>query len=109
MSTAEVIPMPVANAPRPIRLNVEGSVAAPVLYSDHIGSVGLNDGVATITLEASRFLLVQDGERADDRVVIAHLRVPLNALSILETACGMIKQMARDQARAASTITPPGA
>lgn len=90
-----------------MRLSVEGSATAPVLYVDHIGSVGLSEGVATIALEAKRYMLVVDGERADDRIVIAHLRIPLATLAVLQEAASQIRQMARDQARNMSTIDPP--
>lgn len=90
-------------------LNVEGSKMAPVIYADYIGSIGVIDGVATISLEAKRFLLVKDGERADDRVSVAQLRIPLGTLDILAEAIRQIKQMARDQAPPESTITVPGA
>ena len=89
-------------------LNVEGSKMAPVIYADYIGSIGVIDGVATISLEAKRFLLVKDGERADDRIVVTQLRIPLGALDILAEAIRQIKQMAREQTPAGSTITAPG-
>lgn len=97
-----------SDAPQ-VTLNVSASTRAPVLYSDWISSHGVVDGVATITFEAQRFMLVRDGERADDRVVVLHLRLPMNSVKVLEAVCGEVRQMAKRQVEANSTITPPGA
>lgn len=73
-----------------------GSINAPIIYSDFIGTYGTNPDftVANISLEAVRHMPVGDKSVAD-RVIVAHLRLPMRALAALKDAIEKIELMAR--------------
>jgi hypothetical protein len=72
----------------PSRRNGVSAIAsadAPILYCDWIGPKGCNQNVAAITLEAIRLMTV-GGEVVHDRVVVGHLRMPLQTMRVLRMA-----------------------
>jgi len=69
-----------------------GSLGAPFIYTDWVGAHGHNGGVASITLEAIRLMGV-NGELVSDRVVVAHLRMPLHTLAALKDSIEKIEAM----------------
>jgi len=71
-----------------------GSMNAPIIYSDFIGTYGTNPDftVANISLEAVRHMPVGDRSVAD-RVIVAHLRLPMGALRSLKDAIDKIELM----------------
>jgi hypothetical protein len=73
-----------------------GSMNAPIIYSDFIGTYGTNPDftVANISLEAVRHMPVGDRSVAD-RVVVAHPRLPMGALRSLKDAIEKIELMTR--------------
>ena len=73
-------------------LSIEGSVGAPFIYSDWIGSYGTFGGIPSLPLEATRHLIV-DGKPKTDRVVVAHLRLSYAALIALGNAVEQVKLM----------------
>ena len=60
-----------------------GSMGAPFIYTDWVGSHGHNGGVASFTLEAFRNMDV-GGNLVRDRIVVAHLRMPLHTMAALK-------------------------
>ena len=72
---------------------------APFIYCDHIGAFGLFAGMPHVTLEAIRHLTV-GGNLTVDRVVVAHLRLPLPTLIALGEAIERLKLMAQPAASA---------
>jgi len=74
-----------------------GSMAAPFIFSDWIGSHGIRGGVANITLEAVRHMLINEKPVAD-RVVVAHLRMPYGSLPALKEAIAQIELLAKEPA-----------
>lgn len=67
---------------------------APIIYCDRIGPKGCSYNVAAITLEAVRFQPV--GEQVvTDRVVVGHLRMPLQAIRLLRAALDEIELLVR--------------
>jgi hypothetical protein len=69
-----------------------GSADAPFIYTDWIGSHGYNGGVVSFTLEALRYMSVGNKTRRD-RVVVAHLRMPLHTLAALKQGIAQIELM----------------
>jgi hypothetical protein len=61
------------------------SSGAPFIYTDWIGAYGNTGGVATFTLEAMRNLTVGD-KVVRDRVVVAHLRMPIQTMIDLKNS-----------------------
>jgi hypothetical protein len=74
-----------------------GSLSAPFIYSDWIGNHGHNAGVATFTLEALRYMTVGD-HTVRDRVVVAHLRMPLHTMLALKNSIEQVELMLKPPA-----------
>jgi hypothetical protein len=74
-----------------------GSMSAPIIFADWIGTYGLGQGVVHICLEAVRHMPVGDQSIAD-RVIVAHLRMPLAAAGILKATIEKIELMAKPPA-----------
>jgi hypothetical protein len=70
-----------------------GSGGAPFLYFDLVPTYGFNRGIAKITLEALRLHTTAGGVK-QDRVVVAHLRMGLDAAIDLRKALDGIILMA---------------
>lgn len=66
-------------------LSALASAQAPFIYFDNAPTFGLNEGIANVTLEAFRNLLIQ-GEVRNDRVIVAHLRMSLPTVHRLRNA-----------------------
>lgn len=77
-------------------LSLAASAAAPFIYFDAATNFGLQNSVASITLEASRSLTV-DGKLIRDRVIVAHLRMSLPAALSLQAALNGITLLAAPQ------------
>ena len=72
----------------PCRRNEVSAIAsadAPMVYCDWIGPTGCSQSVVAITLEAIRLMTV-GGEVVHDRVVVGHLRMPLQTMRVLRKA-----------------------
>ncbi len=69
-----------------------GSAGAPFIYTDWIGNFGHNAGVATFTLEALRHMSV-GGQTVRDRVVVAHLRMPIHTMNQLKKSIEQVELM----------------
>jgi hypothetical protein len=74
-----------------------GSLGAPFVYTDWIGSHGHNGGVATFTLMAQRNMEI-DNRIVADRVVVAHLRMPLHTMAALKSAIEQVELMLKPPA-----------
>jgi hypothetical protein len=74
-----------------------GSIGAPFIYTDWIGSHGNNGGVATFTLEALRNMTV-DEKTVSDRVVVAHLRMPLHTMRAFKAAIEAVELLIKPAA-----------
>ncbi len=74
-----------------------GSLGAPFIYTDWIGSHGHNGSVANFTLEAMRHMLVGE-KNVRDRVVVAHLRMPLHTMRALKEAIEQVELMLKPPA-----------
>jgi hypothetical protein len=68
-----------------------GSLGAPFIYTDWIGSHGHNGAVVNFTLEAVRHMMV-GGKTVNDRVVVAHLRMPLHTMMALRNQVELLLQ-----------------
>lgn len=70
------------------------SMNAPIIFTDWIGTYATDPdlSVAHISLEAVRHMPVGDRSVAD-RVIVAHLRMPLRTLRILKNAIEKIELM----------------
>jgi len=67
-----------------------GSMSAPFIYTDWIASHGHSAGVALFTLEAQRHMSVGD-KMVRDRVVVAHLRMPIHTMRVLKKSIEQIE------------------
>ena len=76
-----------------------GSADAPFIYFDLVPNYGFNRGVAKVTLEALRMHSNPAGVK-QDRVVVAHLRMGIDAAVDLKRALDAVILMA--------TPTPEG-
>jgi hypothetical protein len=65
-------------------ISAVGSATAPFVFFDRISNFGTYNGIAHMTLLATRFLPNVDNSPAHDFVVTAHLRMNLSALSALK-------------------------
>lgn len=74
-----------------------GSLGAPFVYTDWVGPYGHNAGIASFTLEAIRLMEV-DGSLVRDRVVVAHLRMPLHTLAALKESIQKVEDMLKPPA-----------
>ncbi len=80
-------------------VSATASANAPVIFIDEFPNSGYYNGIAHITCEVIRFMSLPDGV-TNDRVIVAHLRMNLNALVALKEAITNIEAiMARDGAR----------
>jgi hypothetical protein len=79
------------------RVSGIGSLGAPFVYTDWIGSHGHNGGVATFTLEALRYMSVGD-QTVRDRVVVAHLRMPLHTMLALKHSIEQVELLLKPPA-----------
>jgi hypothetical protein len=70
---------------------------APFLYIDAVSNQGYRNGVASMTLEALRHFSEGDTVMTE-RVVVAHLRLPLTALDSLQAAINAIRLMTAEVA-----------
>jgi hypothetical protein len=75
------------------RISAVGSSNAPFIFFDRISNFGTYNGIAHMTLLATRFLPNVDGNPAHDFVVTAHLRMNLPALAALKAAIEGIEAM----------------
>jgi hypothetical protein len=66
-------------------ISAMASAAAPFLYFDGAPNYGINNGVLNISLEAVRFTPI-NGDIVPDRVIVAHLRMWVQAALALKTA-----------------------
>ncbi len=73
------------------------SASAPMIYTDWIGShgIGIQGGVANITLEAIRNMLVSNVP-INDRIVVAHLRMPFATMFALRDAINAVEKMLKE-------------
>ncbi len=69
-----------------------GSMSAPFIYTDWVSAHGHNAGVASFTLEALRNMVVE-GKVLRDRVVVAHLRMPLHTMAALKNSIEKVEAM----------------
>lgn len=70
---------------------------APIIFSELASAWGVHDGVASITLEATRLMTSSDGVRKAFSTV-AHLRMSMPALRQLRDAIDAVELLAvRDQ------------
>ncbi len=74
-------------------LSLSGSASAPFIYFDVASTYGFSNGIANITLEASRALSIE-GRIVTDRVVVAHLRMSVPAAMGLRAALNGIELLA---------------
>ena len=74
-----------------------GSLCAPFIYTDWVASHGCSGGVASFTLEAIRLMDVGD-HLIKDRVVVAHLRMPLHTMRALKGAIQQVELMLKPPA-----------
>jgi hypothetical protein len=74
-----------------------GSLGAPFVYTDWIGNYGHNAGVAFFTLEALRYMTV-GGTTRRDRVVVAHLRMPIHTMAALKASIEQVELMLKPAA-----------
>lgn len=77
------------------QISALGSMHAPIIFTDLVGTYGLDQdfAVANISLEAIRHMPVGDKSIAD-RVIVAHLRMPLRTLRMLKETIQKIELMA---------------
>jgi hypothetical protein len=69
----------------------EASALAPFIYFDIVPSSGINNGVASLTLEAVRFTAECPGKVSAGRVTVAHVRTSLEGLRQLKAAIELIE------------------
>jgi hypothetical protein len=69
-----------------LALSESGSAHAPFLYFEDAPTFGHLNGIIRITLEATRLCTSQQGEVVQDRVVVAHLRMNMQAALSLKAA-----------------------
>jgi hypothetical protein len=74
-----------------------GSLGAPFVYTDWIGNYGHSAGVAHFTLEALRYMTV-GGTTHRDRVVVAHLRMPIHTMMALKASIEQVELMLKPAA-----------
>jgi hypothetical protein len=75
-------------------LSESGSANAPFIYFETAPAFGLLNGIARISLEATRTMPLADGGTFTDRVVTGHLRMNLQAAMSLKSAVEAILLMA---------------
>ena len=84
------------------------SAPAPIIFIDEFPNSGYYNGICHITCEALRFLHV-DQVPVSDRVLVAHLRMNLQALQALKSAIANVESMvAREGAYAPPPHKTPG-
>ena len=72
-----------------------GSINAPIIFTDWVGTYGVDSDLSTahIFLEAVRHMPVGD-KSVSDRVIVAHLRMPMRTLRVLKDTIEKIELMA---------------
>ena len=73
--------------------SARASASAPFVYFDAASTYGFSEGVGNITLEAFRNMSV-GGQVVRDRVIVAHLRMSLQAAKDLRAALDGVLLMA---------------
>ena len=73
----------------PLKLATTPSDLAPFIYFETSANQGFGNGIANITLEALRHRNI-DGNIVSDRIVVAHLRMPLSAVLSLKSSIEFI-------------------
>ncbi len=68
---------------------------APFIYFDNFATFGFNDGIANISLTATRFTPA-NGQVLHDHVIVAHLRMSGVALAKLKSAIEGIEGLAKN-------------
>jgi hypothetical protein len=71
---------------------------APIVFFDQVPNSGFYNGIVHITLEAIRFMIV-NGAPVNDRMVVAHLRMNLNALAALKNAISNAERIAQQSTK----------
>jgi hypothetical protein len=66
-------------------ISAMASAAAPFLYFDGAPNFGVNNGIVNVTLEAVRFSAINQ-QIVPDRVIVAHLRMGIQAATALKSA-----------------------
>jgi hypothetical protein len=91
------LPVPVEQIPSIASgISAIASANAPFIYFDGAPNFGFNGGIANITIEAIRFNPVAGTTRVlADRVIVAHLRMGLDALRSLKGAIEGIELLAQ--------------
>lgn len=69
----------------------EASALAPFIYFDLVPNSGINNGVASLTLEAVRFMAECPGKVSAGRVTVAHVRTSIEGLRQLKAAIEIIE------------------
>ena len=78
-------------------LSAVASAGAPIIFLDGVSNSGHYNGIAHLTLEALRFMAVNE-TAVSDRVIVAHLRMNLVALAALKAAIETIERGVRQAA-----------
>ncbi|MGE0579914.1 hypothetical protein [Reyranella sp.] len=70
------------------------SASAPIIFTDWVGTYGVNQdtGIAHVSLEVVRHMPVGPGA-VSDRVIVAHLRMPMRTLRLLKDTIEKIELM----------------
>jgi hypothetical protein len=71
-----------------------GSLGAPIILFDGVATMGHYNGIAHCCLTALRFLHHPDGVK-NDSVIVAHLRMNMQALKALKDAIEKIELMVK--------------
>lgn len=74
-----------------------GSADAPFIYTDWIGAKGIQNNVVAVTLQANRLMEV-GGKLVLDRVVVGHLRMPLETMRVLKAVLDEVELLVKPPA-----------
>jgi len=69
-----------------LALSEHGSAHAPILYFEDAPTFGYLHGVVRITVEVGRLYSLSPGDVTADRIVVAHLRMTIQAARALKSA-----------------------
>jgi hypothetical protein len=78
-----------------------GAADAPIIFADEATTFGSQEGVANITLQATRHVVLPGGLRSDS-VAVAHLRLTLRAVQNLRNLLTSLDQQAEIRRRSAN-------
>ncbi len=97
------VPQPVTEQIPSVPNGLSGiaSANAPIIFFDEAPNAGFYNGIAHITLEAHRFL--NNGAPMNDRMIVAHLRMNLQALAALKNAITEAERQAQQVVQAAQS------